>query len=113
MSILQKDDVAKELILWHFRVEPSISKIFRICSENEDSPTEPIKLLEVDDDTFETGKVEPFVFLPYESISYSTAVATVSGSEYMRIREGKIRMPKGWDLNSAKEYNREEYISGT
>lgn len=103
-----KDAAALELIQWHFDVEPSITRILRFCGDNEDSPREPIKLLEVNEDTFETGKVEPFVFPPYQDIGYPTAIATVSGSEFAGIREGKIGMPEGWDLSRAKEFEREE-----
>ncbi len=42
-----KDDVARDLIRWHFLVDPEIKAIYRVVSPNEAAEGEPIKLLEV------------------------------------------------------------------
>ncbi len=44
---LKKDEVARELVESHFRVEPDLQQVIRIVADNEDEPNEPIKLLEV------------------------------------------------------------------
>jgi hypothetical protein len=42
-----KDEAVRELAEWHFSVEPDLTQVIRIVSDNEDAPNEPIKLLEV------------------------------------------------------------------
>lgn len=102
----EKDEAAERLIDWHFRIEPKTKVIYRFIAPDEDSPNEPIKLLEVNSETFETGRVDAFGFGPSGDVPYSTVTAVVTGSEMDRIMEGEIALPEGWDLKTAKTYQR-------
>lgn len=104
--ICDKDKVAKDLIDWHFRVEPGMRAVYRMLSLDEDSEDEPIKLLEVSEDTLDTGRVDAFVFGPTEDIPCSTVIAIVSGHEMEQITSGQIKLPEGWDLGRSTRYER-------
>jgi hypothetical protein len=101
-----KDSVAELLIDWHFRVEPGMEQILRIVSQTEDEPDEPIKLLEVSRDTFNTGRVDTLTFAASGDITYPSRVAIVTPEEYVAIRNGSIPMPKDWDISTAKHFAR-------
>ena len=102
----EKDEVAERLIAWHFRIEPDLLAIYRFISPNEDTLGEPIKLLEVNSATVETGRVVPFAFGPADDITYPSVVAEVTPVEMDAIRSSKIALPAGWSLANAKEYLR-------
>lgn len=101
-----KDSIAELLIDWHFRVEPGMEQIFRIVSPKEDEPDEPIKLLEVSRDTFDTGRVDTLTFAASGDITYPSRVAIITPEEYQAIRNGSISLPKGWDISTAKHFPR-------
>ena len=101
-----KDSVAELPIDWHFQVEPGMEQIFRILSPKEDEPDEPIKLLEVSRDTFETGRVDTLTFAASGDITYPSRVAIITPEEYQSIKSGSIPMPKGWDISTAQHFPR-------
>jgi len=101
-----KDSIAELLIDWHFQVEPGMEQILRIVSPKEDEPDEPIKLLEVSRDTFNTGRVDTLTFAASGDITYPSRVAIVTPEEYQSILNGSIPMPKDWDLATAKHFAR-------
>ncbi len=101
-----KDKVARELVEWHFGVEPDLSRVIRIVSENEDAPDEPIKLLEVNAATVATGTIEFFAFAPSVSTPFRTVIAEVTPEEYERIRCEELRLPRGWSLANAQLFER-------
>ncbi len=101
-----KDDVARELVDLHFRVEPALSRIYRIRSEREDDPREPIKLLEVNANTVPTGTVDTFAFAPTKDIPVPTVIAEVTPEEHQQLREGKLPLPRGWSLDGAETFER-------
>jgi hypothetical protein len=101
-----KDEVAARLIAWHFRIEPELRAIYRILSANEDAAGEPIKLLEVNEATVETGRVVPFAFGPAGDIPCASAVAEVTPAEMDAIRQDRIALPAGWSLGNAREFLR-------
>lgn len=102
----KKDEVAASLIAWHFRIEPELRVIYHIISANEDEAREPIKLLEVNAASVETGRVVPFAFGAAGDISYPCVVAEVTPAEMEAIRQGRIALPAGWSLETAREYLR-------
>jgi hypothetical protein len=106
MTVWSKEDVARRLIDWHFQVEPELKAIYRIVVQNEDAPGEPIKLLEVNGATVETGRVDAFAFGPAEDITYPSVVAEVTPQEFERVRRKEIPLPAGWSLETAKEFLR-------
>ncbi len=99
-----KDAVAQELIEWHFSVAPDILEIYRIVSDNEDAPGEPIKLLEVDNASLSTEQLEPFLFGPSKGVPYQVLIAAVTPSDLERLRAS---LPgTDWDLSRATHFVR-------
>lgn len=103
---ITKDEAVQELVTWHFDVEPELGEIFRIVVDNEDAPEEPIKLLEVNAATVQTGSVEPYAFAASASVPFPTVIAEVTPEEYQLIIDDKIKLPKGWSLATAKRFLR-------
>jgi hypothetical protein len=101
-----KDQVARELVDAHFRVEPALSRIYRIRSEREDDPQEPIKLLEVNANTVATGSIEPFAFAPTKDTPSPTVIAEITPEEHKRLQAGEIALPHGWSLVGADTFDR-------
>ena len=92
---------AKELAKRHFQVEDGLTKVIR-CSGTpsvEVSPSEPIKLLEVNKNTFASG-VMPLHFGPAiaSGISFASIIVEVTPEEYERIKAKKLPLPNGWTL---------------
>jgi hypothetical protein len=106
MLIRPKNEVAEDLIHWHFQVDAGIKEIYRIISANEDARDEPIKLLEVDDDASETGYVDAFCFDPAGDITYPSVVAPVTSRELELIKLGALELPESWNLKTAIFYPR-------
>lgn len=105
-DVHDKDEVAARLIAWHFRIEPDLSAVYRILSASEDATGEPIKLLEVNGATVDTGRVVPFAFGPAGDITYPSVVAEVTPAEMDAIRRHAIALPAGWSLENAREFLR-------
>jgi hypothetical protein len=101
-----KDEVARNLIEWHFQMEPEICKIFRILAEQEDGEDEPIKLLEVNPESTETGRIDSFQFDPAGDITYPSVVAEVTPREFQLIELDLLALPEGWSLERAEEHRR-------
>lgn len=102
---MDKDQVAEELIRWHFQVEPGLVKVYRVLAVNENDPTEPIKLVEVNDQTASTGTFEAYGFAPTRDVPWPTLIAEVTPSELADLLRGG-RIPAGWDLEHARQYLR-------
>lgn len=97
-----KDEAVHELVAYHFEVEPHLVRVYRFRSENEREVDEPIKLLEVNDATFPTGSIEPFVFGPSDEIPYTTVIAEVTQQELETLRGDEKAWPDGWNLALAE-----------
>ena len=102
----RKDQVAFDLVKSHFDVEPHLKEIWRIDNENEFSPTEPIKLLEVNVATVATGSITPFEFAPTQEVPFPTLVAEVTPEEFEKLSADPQRLPAGWSLRTAKKFTR-------
>jgi hypothetical protein len=102
----KKDAVAQVLIDWHFKIEPELTAVYRILAKNEDGAEEPIKLLEVNAATVETGRVEPFGFGPSDDITFPRVIAEVTPGELKKIEQGLIPLPEGWSLEGVKPFLR-------
>jgi len=103
---MTKDETVRELAAWHFGVEPDLKQVIRIVGDNENSPSEPIKLLEINAATVATGSVEPFAFAPTASVPFPTLIAEVTPEEFDRIQSDELRLPEGWSLLGAEHYPR-------
>lgn len=101
-----KDQLAKELIEAHFELEEGISIVYRMLSAHEDAPDEPIKLLEVNDNTVPTARVEAFLFSGNAEFP-ATVIAEVTPAEFEQIKSGLIPLPTGWSLENAQVFKRD------
>lgn len=96
-----KDTVAVRLATAHFQVDSAIEKIVRILAPGrEEDPSEPIKLLEVNQDTPKQG-IMPILFGPDASwgIDYPSIIVEVRPEEYQEIQHKKLNLPNGWVLD--------------
>lgn len=99
--LLTKDEEAKELAKKHYQVEAGLTHVIRIggTADVELRPNEPIKLLEVNENTIPAG-IMPIQFgpSPAAGVHYSSVIVEVTPDEYERIRTGELRLPDGWTL---------------
>jgi len=92
-----KETVARELAERHTELEDSVRKVVRLVSQKEDSPDEPIKLLEVNLESISVG-VMPISFGPSNDVPYPSVVVELSGAEYDALQQNKLQLPKDWQL---------------
>ncbi|MBI4704864.1 MAG: hypothetical protein HY744_27485 [Deltaproteobacteria bacterium] len=101
-----KDQVAKDLIHWHFRVEPGLREVYRIMGEQEGRAGEPIKLLEVNAASITTGSVDSFAFAPTADVPFPTVIVELSPEEFEAVRRRPEMLPGGWSLDCAERFLR-------
>jgi hypothetical protein len=98
-----KEEVAFRLAQSHFAVEPGISMIFRLLSEEarENEPREPVKLLEVNEDSIPVG-IRPVYFRPHSAsgIVFPSAIIEITPEEFDQLSRGDAthRLPPGWRI---------------
>jgi hypothetical protein len=98
-----KEEVAFRLAQSHYVVEPGITQIYRLVKEDheEEQTDEPVKLLEVSEDSLPVG-IRPVYFRPHppSGIVYSTAIVEVTPAEFDRLGRdnGGLQLPIGWRL---------------
>lgn len=107
-SIPSKDEAAAQLIDWHFQVEPGLEQVFRVIADDEGSPDEPIKLVEITTGTIPTGRVEAFVFRGTPECPYRTAIAELTPEEFELLRRDTKAWPPGWRLETARSFRRQK-----
>ncbi len=94
-----KEEAILELAGRHYQVEPGITEIYRICGqpECETGEGEPIKLLEVNEDTIPAG-IMPLGFdaAPAAGIPYPAIIVEVTPGEMAKIRARELPLPHGW-----------------
>ena len=95
-----KAEVARELAKYHFVIEEGMERIF-IMRDGLEDPREPIKLLEVNANTFPTGSIEPIPFSATEDVPFVTEIAEISPDEFAQLMEGKLVLPPGWSIRDA------------
>ncbi len=100
-----KAQAADALVRWHFESDPGLTVVYRAISANEDDPAEPIKLLEVNENTVDTEEFPAFGFAPTKDFPYRTIIAEVTPDGLKRlVQAGKL--PPVWNLATAKRYDR-------
>ena len=104
--MLDKDQATRDLVEHHLAVQPELSVVYRIVNDNEASPDEPIKLLEVNGATLATGSVEVFGFGPSHDLPFSVQLAEVTPGEFDQVRGNPQSLPPGWDLSRAEVFER-------
>ncbi|MGH7270647.1 MAG: hypothetical protein ACREJ3_09470 [Polyangiaceae bacterium] len=100
-----KAEIARELAKHHFVIEDGMESIF-IMRAGLDDPREPIKLLEVNANTFPTGSIEPIPFSTTDDVPYVTEIAEISPDEFAQLKDGKLVLPPGWALEDAEAMTR-------
>ncbi len=100
-----KTQAADALVRWHFESDPGLTVVYRAIAANEDDPAEPIKLLEVNENTVDTEEFPAFGFAPTKDFPFRTIIAEVTPTGLNRLMQaGKI--PTVWNLETAKRYDR-------
>ncbi|HEY8751112.1 MAG TPA: hypothetical protein VIM11_24225 [Tepidisphaeraceae bacterium] len=98
-----KEAVALRLAQAHFSVEPGIAQIFRLLADAqlESAPNEPVKLLEVNQDTTADG-IRPVFFGPHPAsgIYCPSVIVEVTPEEFDQIQRGSIKLPNKWRIGS-------------
>ena len=88
-----------------------MTQIFRIMgsAEAEVLPNEPIKLLEVNENTIPVG-IMPLGFgpAPTYGIHYPSVIVEVTPDEYERIQSKELALPHGWTVSDSSPEGRQE-----
>lgn len=96
-----KDAVANLLAGEHYKIEPGITRILRLLRTDgdENAPAEPVKLLEVNENTIATG-IQPLQFGPAKArgITCSSIIIEVTPDEFDQIQRGNLRLPNHWKI---------------
>lgn len=94
-----KEAVAQRLAEAHYIIEPGIERIIQLVTspEREADPKEPVKLLEVNQNTTAEG-FHPVFFGPHAAsgIFYPSVIVEVTPDEYEQIRRDPTSLPNGW-----------------
>jgi hypothetical protein len=103
-----KDEVARELSQVHFKIERGMRRIFRLLSPGEidDDFKEPVKLLEVSEDTIPAG-IRPLHFGAFTDDNRwypPSIIVEITPDEFLQIRRGEMPLPNRWKLG--REYKR-------
>jgi hypothetical protein len=101
MLMTTKDEEALHLARKHYEIESGVVQIFRITAsvDVEARPSEPIKLLEVNENTVPAG-IMPIQFgpAPAAGLHYPSVILEVTPDEFLRIRTNDLRLPDGWTV---------------
>ena len=85
----------------HYEVETGLTQVFRITetADVEVTKNEPIKLLEVNENTVPSG-IMPIQFgpSPIAELHFSSIILEVTPDEFRRIQLDELRLPNGWKL---------------
>ena len=96
-----KNNTAQLLADAHFKLDEAITRIFRVLEPDESDAQGPVKLLEVNPMTAETG-IMPIGLTadPSRGVPYPTVIVEVSSGEFERLVSGELRLPRGWTLGA-------------
>jgi hypothetical protein len=98
VAMADKDRAAERLASAHRDAEPEIVEIVRIIGDEEDRPTEPIKLLEVNPATSPSGVVPVAFTADPPDVPYPSVVVEVTEGEFAEIQRARLPLPHGWRL---------------
>jgi hypothetical protein len=92
-------EAARRLAQAHYQVEPGISAIYPIVSDDPTDQT--IRLLEVNPSTFPSG-IMPVSFAPHPAsgIPFPSIIVEVTPSEFGDIQDGRLPLPRGWSYEN-------------
>ena len=109
VQAISKEDYAVELAQAHFRIEPGMMKIMRLESLSEDLKTEPLKLLEVNEDTVPVGLL-PIRFqarVVKERWYPPIVIYEITPEEYEEVKNGQLQLPT--DHQIKKIFERKDF----
>ncbi len=96
-----KEEEARYLACKHYEIEVGLSEVFRVIGpgDAELQASEPIKLLEVNENTVPSG-ILPIGFGPHPAsgLHHSTIIVEVTPDEFQRIRSNELPLPHGWTI---------------
>ncbi|MCP4109126.1 MAG: hypothetical protein GY749_26950 [Desulfobacteraceae bacterium] len=92
-----REDAARYMVTDLFEMEDSVIEVLRVISEGEESPNEPIKLLEVTEMTVKTGII-PVYFGPSDDNPYPQVIIEITPDEYDDLKSKKITLPYNWSV---------------
>jgi hypothetical protein len=95
-----KDDVAIALAQAHYEGQPGLQAIYRLMrADDENDPQEPIKLLEVNEDTVAVG-IQPVSFGPHPAsgVHYPSVIVEVTPEEFQQIQQHELALPHDWRI---------------
>ncbi len=96
--VASKDDVARDLGRSHADPGSGVLAVYRLVAPKEDDDEEPVKLLEVNENTVERG-VEPLFFGPHRTTGgFPLVVVDVTPREFDLILKNQLPLPHGWKL---------------
>ncbi|MGH7173413.1 MAG: hypothetical protein ACRELG_24275 [Gemmataceae bacterium] len=99
--LMAKAAAAKDLAKKHYGVEDGLMRIFRLIGKDEveASRSEPIKLLEVNENTVPSG-VMPLHFGPVPAIGipFPSIIVEVTPDEFTKIKTQELKLPKDWEI---------------
>ncbi len=107
MPTVDRETAVRELVAWHFRVEPELQRVFVLRSVG-DTPDAPVRLLEVNAATAATGSIEAFGFAPTEEVPFRTVIAEITPEELESLRHDPSALKRSpeWDLEGAEDISR-------
>ncbi len=92
-------EAANRLAQIHYQsMSTSAVYVAHASVELRDQADEPIKLLEVDEETIPSGIVPlRFAPLPESGILYRSVIIEVTPEEHEQIEDGRLQLPEGWE----------------
>jgi hypothetical protein len=96
-----REAVAQRLAEAHYAIEPGIALIIQLLAspDREADPEEPVKLLEVNQNTTANG-IRPVFFGPHAAsgIFSPSVIVEVTPEEFEQIQRNPNSLPNGWRL---------------
>jgi hypothetical protein len=94
-----KDEEATVLARMHYQIETGLTQVFRLSGsvDAESRPNEPIKLLEVNENTVPSG-VLPIQFAPSPAsgLHDPSIIVEITPDEFQRIQAHQLELPHEW-----------------
>lgn len=99
INTMTRDEAARHLAELHRNIDPAITAIYRVLSDQEESDAEPLKLLEINQDTFPTDEIWPLGFDgTAASGNYPTILMEITPQQFEDLRANRRRLPHEWKL---------------
>lgn len=96
---MSKDEEALDLARRHYEIEPGMVDVIRFTNtaDVEVSAAEPIKLLEINENTVPAG-IMPSYFGPAPELGFScpSVIVEITPDEYEKVKLNELNLPAGW-----------------